>query len=85
MYAKFHAIGAYAPSKILSNSDLEKMVDTTDEWILKRTGISQRRIAATDEYTSDMGVKAAALAIDRAGLNNSDIDLVVCATVTPDY
>ncbi len=85
MYAKFHAIGAYAPSKVLSNADLEKMVDTTDEWILKRTGISQRRIASDDEYTSDMGVKASSLAIKRAGLKHSDIDLVVCATVTPDY
>ena len=85
MYAKFHAIGAYAPSKILSNTDLEKMVDTTDEWILKRTGISERRIASDEEYTSDMGAKAASLAIERAGLKRSDIDLVVCATVTPDY
>lgn len=85
MYAKFHSIGAYAPSKVLSNADLEKMVDTTDEWILKRTGISERRIAAEDEYTSDMAVKASQLAIERAGLEHSDIDLVVCATVTPDY
>jgi len=85
MYAKFHSIGAYVPSKILSNSDLEKMVDTSDEWILKRTGISERRIAAADEYTSDMATKASKLAIERAGLEVSDIDLVVCATVTPDY
>jgi len=85
MYAKFHSIGAYAPSHVLSNADLEKMVDTSDEWILKRTGISERRIAAEDEYTSDMAAKASQLAIKRAGLENSDIDLVVCATVTPDY
>jgi 3-oxoacyl-[acyl-carrier-protein] synthase-3 len=85
MYAKFHSIGAYVPSKVLSNEDLEKMVDTTDEWILKRTGISERRIAASDEYTSDMAAKASALAIQRAGLERTDIDLVVCATVTPDY
>ncbi len=85
MYAKFHSIGAYVPSKVLSNSDLEKMVDTSDEWILKRTGISERRIAAKDEYTSDMATKAATLAIERAGLKASEIDLVVCATVTPDY
>ena len=85
MYAKFHSIGAYAPAKVLSNLDLEKMVDTSDEWILKRTGISERRIARRDEVTSDMAVKASKLAIERAGLERSDIDLVVCATVTPDY
>ena len=85
MYAKFHSIGAYVPSKVLSNADLEKMVDTSDEWILKRTGISERRIAAEGENTSDMATKASKLAIQRAGLATSDIDLVVCATVTPDY
>ncbi len=85
MYAKFHSIGAYVPSKVLSNADLEKMVDTSDEWILKRTGISERRIAAEGENTSDMATKASKLAIKRAGLETSDIDLVVCATVTPDY
>ncbi len=85
MYAKFHSIGAYVPSKVLSNADLEKMVDTSDEWILKRTGISERRIAASDEYTSDMATEASKLAIQRAGLECSDIDLVICATVTPDY
>ena len=85
MYAKFHSIGAYVPSKVLSNADLEKMVDTSDEWILKRTGISERRIAAEGENTSDMAAKASKLAIERAGLETSDIDLVVCATVTPDY
>jgi len=85
MYAKFHSIGAYVPSKVLSNADLEKMVDTTDEWIIKRTGIKERHIAQSDEVTSDMAVKASILAIQRAGLDASDIDLVVCATVTPDY
>ena len=85
MYAKFHSIGAYVPSKVLSNADLEKMVDTSDEWILKRTGISERRIAQRDEYTSDMATKASKIAIERAGIDVSDIDLVVCATVTPDY
>ncbi len=85
VYAAFRSIGAYVPQKILTNADLEKMVDTTDEWITQRTGIKERHIAADDEYTSDMGAKAAALAIERAGLESSDIDLVVCATVTPDY
>ena len=85
VYAAFRSIGAYVPEKILSNSDLETMVDTSDEWITKRTGIKERHIAAADEFTSDMGAKAAALAIERAGLNREEIDLVVCATVTPDY
>jgi len=85
VYASFKSIGAYVPQKILSNADLEKMVDTTDEWIVKRTGISERHIAAEDEYTSDMGAKAAKLAIERANITNEDIDLVLCATVTPDY
>jgi len=85
VYASFRSIGAYVPSKVLSNADLEKMVDTSDEWILKRTGISERRIAEEDEYTSDMATKASTLAIQRAGLEASDIDLIVCATVTPDY
>jgi len=85
VYASFRSIGAYVPEKILSNADLEKMVDTTDEWIVKRTGISERHIAAADEYTSDMGVKAAELAIERSGILKDEIDLVLCATVTPDY
>lgn len=85
MYAKFHSIGAEVPSKILTNQDLEKMVDTSDEWIIKRTGIKERHIAGDDEVTSDMGAKAGAKAIARAGLEAKDIDLVVCATVTPDY
>lgn len=85
MYAKFHSIGAFVPSKILSNEDLEKMVDTSDEWILKRTGIKERHIAGDNEVTSDMAAKASKIAIERAGLELEDIDLVVCATVTPDY
>ncbi len=84
-YASFRSIGAYAPEKILSNFDLEKMIDTSDEWIVKRTGIKERRIAALDESTSDMATKAAKIAIDRANLSTDDIDLIVCATVTPDY
>ena len=85
MYAKFHSIGAYVPSKVLSNKDLEEMVDTSDEWILKRTGIKERRIADESEVTSDMATISSQIAIKRAGLKASDIDLVVCATVTPDY
>ena len=85
VYASFKSIGAYVPEKILSNVDLEKMVDTTDEWIVKRTGISERHIADKNEYTSDMGAKAAKLAIERSGVGREEIDLVLCATVTPDY
>ena len=84
-YAAFRAIGAYAPERVLSNHDLECMVDTSDEWITKRTGIKERRIAADNETTSDMGVKAAKLAIERSGLDKSDIDMIVCATISPDY
>ncbi|MEA1879302.1 MAG: beta-ketoacyl-ACP synthase III [Campylobacterota bacterium] len=85
IYASFRSIGAYVPEKILSNADLEKMVDTTDEWIVKRTGISERHIAAADEYTSDMAAKACEVAIERSGVAKDEIDLVLCATVTPDY
>jgi len=85
VYASFRAIGAYIPEKILTNADLEKMVDTTDEWILKRTGIKERHIAAEDEYTSDMAAKACEVAIERSGIAKEEIDLVICATVTPDY
>ncbi len=85
MYAAFRSIGAYVPERILSNEDLTHMVDTTDEWITKRTGIKERRIAAKDETTSDMAVKAAELAIERSGLVKSDIDMIVMATISPDY
>ena len=85
VYASFRSVGAYAPEKILTNADLEKMVDTTDEWIVKRTGIKERHIAAEGEHTSDMGAKAAELAIERSGIAKDEIDLVLCATVTPDY
>jgi 3-oxoacyl-[acyl-carrier-protein] synthase-3 len=85
MYAAFRSIGAYVPSKILTNADLETLVDTTDEWITKRTGIKERHIAAENETTSDMGVKAAELAIERSGLDKSQIDMLICATISPDY
>ncbi len=85
VYAAFRSIGAYAPKKILSNEELSTMVDTTDEWITKRTGIKERRIAADNEYTSDLGIYAAELAIERSGLNKDEIDMIVCATISPDY
>ena len=84
-YAAFRSIGAYVPKKILSNGDLAKMVDTSDEWISKRTGIKERHIAAKDETTSDMGVEAAKKAIQRSGIDKKDIDMVICATISPDY
>ncbi|HEX5623121.1 MAG TPA: beta-ketoacyl-ACP synthase 3, partial [Sulfuricurvum sp.] len=85
MYAAFRSIGAYIPTHILTNADLEVMVDTTDEWITKRTGIKERHIAAKDETTSDMGMKAAEVAIERSGLDKSQIDMLICATISPDY
>jgi len=84
-YAAFRSIGAYIPQKILSNKDLSTMVDTSDEWITKRTGIKERHIAAEGEFTSDLGVNAAELALERSGLDKSEIDMVICATISPDY
>src|SRR5918912_1889491 len=72
------------PEGILTNADLEKMVDTSDEWITSRTGIKQRRKAAPGEYTSLFAVRAARQAIERARIDPSEIDLLICATVTPD-
>src|SRR6476660_8314663 len=72
------------PEGILTNADLEKMVETSDDWITSRTGIKQRRKAAPGEYTSMFAVKAARQAIERAGLDPGDIDLLLCATVSPD-
>src|SRR5947209_2200145 len=72
------------PEGILTNADLEKMVDTSDEWITSRTGIKQRRKAAPNEYTSQFAVRASREAIVRAGIDPMEIDLILCATVTPD-
>ena len=82
--ASLISIAAYAPPKILTNFDLEKMVETSDEWIIKRTGIAQRRIAQ-DENTSELGTKAAKIALERANLTAKDIDAVICATSSPDH
>jgi 3-oxoacyl-[acyl-carrier-protein] synthase-3 len=78
------AVGSYVPERILANSDLEKMVETTDEWITTRTGIKERRIAAADEATSDIAAQAARRAMARAGLRAEQVDLIIVATVTPD-
>lgn len=76
--------GAYLPEKILTNAELEKMVDTTDEWIVQRSGIKQRHIAAENQTTSDLAIGAARMALERSGLAPSDIDGVIVATTTPD-
>jgi 3-oxoacyl-[acyl-carrier-protein] synthase-3 len=77
-------VGSYVPEKILTNADLEKLVDTSDEWITTRTGIKERRISAKDEFTSDMAAKAAQRAMKMAGVTASQIDLIIVATITPD-
>lgn len=76
--------GSYVPERVLTNQDLEQMVDTSDEWIVTRTGIRERRIADPDIASSDMGTIAARRALDSAGLTAGDIDLIIVATVTPD-
>lgn len=77
-------IGSYTPPKILTNFDLEKIVDTSDEWIVTRTGIRERHIAEPDVATSDLSFEAAKMALDSANLTPEDIDLIIVATVTPD-
>jgi 3-oxoacyl-[acyl-carrier-protein] synthase-3 len=84
-YAAFRSIGSYIPKEIRGNDWFVQRMDTSDEWITKRTGISQRRIASNDENTSDLGYEAAKIAINRANIDISDIDLIVCATISPDY
>jgi len=81
---KIIGTGAYTPEKVLCNADLEKMVETSDEWITTRTGIKERRIASPEQATSDLGIEAARLALKDAGLTPSDIDLIIVATSTPD-
>ncbi|MDP1852777.1 MAG: beta-ketoacyl-ACP synthase III [Candidatus Omnitrophota bacterium] len=77
-------VGSYLPKKVLTNTDLEKMVDTSDEWIITRTGIKQRRIAASNEATSDLAVAAAKKALKKAGVRPKDLELIIVATITPD-
>ncbi|NOS69533.1 MAG: ketoacyl-ACP synthase III [Verrucomicrobia bacterium] len=77
-------VGAYVPAKAMTNFELEKIVDTTDEWITSRTGIKERRIAAKDEFTSDMAARAAQRAMKAAGVTADQVDLIIVATITPD-
>src|SRR5690349_17333995 len=78
------AVGSYVPEKIVTNADLEKMVETSNEWIVSRTGIEQRRVAAKDEFTSDIATKAAKIALERANISAEQVDLIIVATITPD-
>lgn len=84
IFSRIAGTGSYLPSRILTNADLEHMVDTTDEWIFTRTGIRERHIAAEGEFTSDLALQAAKNAIASAGLTPNDIDLIIVATTTPD-
>jgi 3-oxoacyl-[acyl-carrier-protein] synthase III len=84
-WARISGWGSYAPRTVLTNADLERMVDTDDEWIVTRTGIRERRIAAAHETTASMGAIAGARAIAVAGLDPDEIDLILVATLTPDY
>ncbi|MGR3973158.1 MAG: beta-ketoacyl-ACP synthase III [Candidatus Rhabdochlamydia sp.] len=83
--ARIIGTGSYLPSRVLTNQDLERMVETSDEWILSRTGMKERRVAASDEFTSHMGIKAAQKALEAAHLSADQVDLILCATLTPDY
>jgi 3-oxoacyl-[acyl-carrier-protein] synthase III len=83
-YSRITGTGGYLPEKVLTNADLEKMVDTSDEWIRSRTGIEERHIAAEGEYTVDLAEKAARNALQAAGKTTDDIDLIIVATTTPD-
>ena len=77
-------VGSYVPERVVTNADLEKLVETTDEWITTRTGIKERRVAAQDEYTSDLAAHAALRAMKKAGVKPEQIDLIIVATITPD-
>ena len=83
--AKIIGTGSYLPERILTNRDLEQIVETSDEWIVSRTGMKERRIAREDEFTSDMGAAAARAAVEDAGLAMDEIDFILVATLSPDY
>jgi 3-oxoacyl-[acyl-carrier-protein] synthase-3 len=83
-FSKIIGSGSYLPDRVLTNQDLEKMLDTTDEWITTRTGIKQRHIIADDQVTSDMAYEASKMALQEANLDAQDIDLIILATTTPD-
>ncbi|MCK4322950.1 MAG: 3-oxoacyl-ACP synthase, partial [Armatimonadetes bacterium] len=78
-------VGSYLPETVLTNADWERMVDTTDEWIIRHTGISERRLAADDQASSDLAIRAAQRALDDADISPEQIGLIMLTTVTPDY
>ncbi|MEA3400684.1 MAG: beta-ketoacyl-ACP synthase III [Armatimonadota bacterium] len=78
-------VGSYVPERVLTNADLEEIVDTSDEWIVSHTGIRERRIASDEQATSDLGIEASLRALEDAGIGPEDLGLIVCATVTPDH
>ncbi|HSS45806.1 MAG TPA: 3-oxoacyl-ACP synthase, partial [Burkholderiales bacterium] len=84
MYSRIVGCGSYLPKKILTNRDLETMVDTSDEWIFTRTGIRQRHIAADNENVSDLALNASKIAMQTSAVKAGDIDLIIVATTTPD-
>jgi len=83
-YARITGTGSYLPQRVMTNADLEKIVDTTDEWIRDRTGITERHIAAEGEFTCDLAEQAARRALEASGKSKDDIDLIIVATTTPD-
>ena len=84
VHVTISGLGAHVPERVVTNDELARLVDTSDEWIVERTGIRERRIAAESEALSDLALPAAHEALSQAGLTGSDIDLLVVATVTPD-
>src|SRR5437016_5473342 len=83
--ATINGLGISLPKDKLTNADLEKMVDTSNEWIVSRSGIEERRIAGKDEFTSTMGAEAALSALEAANVSPSQVDAIIVATMTPDY
>ncbi len=83
--AVISGVGSYVPDRILTNADLEEIVETTDEWIVSHTGIRERRIASDEQASSDLGLMAGRSALEDAGIGPADLDMIVCATVTPDH
>jgi 3-oxoacyl-[acyl-carrier-protein] synthase-3 len=85
MRAKFAGVGHFVPERRVTNHDLASLMDTTDEWIVERTGISERRFVREGQGTSEMGEQAARIALKNAGLTPSDLDFIIFATLSPDY
>ena len=83
--AKITGVGGYVPEKVYDNAYMESIVDTSDEWIIRRTGVKERHISDDNEYTSDMAIKASEIALKNSGLKAEELDLIILATVTPDY